>query len=249
MAQDDGDTSIEQWCIAFDLHLDSMFEIYHDTEVDFVEMAITELKDLLKMQDDVTLTDVFNNTMYDWYYGNFFTKMLTLIFQPYLYSKPCFMGSYAKRLSEVQIRAMYRLAYKLITEGTCIPDQKDYYNETPFTYILRCEKDHWRSIPDDIKEWMPSFRYLFKHGTNVINRQQEYIRRWHRAYRQKRKDAVGVIESWWLEIILNPDTHIGKKKLKVLEQHFHTYAHAHSHSHPQAHSHLQVCTKSIANLV
>ena len=215
---------LEQLCIAFDMHLDFLFELYQNTNVDFVKTAMEELVKVVDLYPAVKVADVLNNTMYDWYYGNFLTKLLALIFQPYLYSKPCFIGDYSKRMSGSQIRYAYRLAYKLVTEQQCVSDQSDYYGETPTSYIQRCDRELGDLLPADIRAWIPSFAYLFKHGKDIVHRQQAFIRTWHRHWMAKRKHAVDIIQSWWLEIILNPDTRIGKKKFHALEHRFNKLA-------------------------
>lgn len=207
---------IEGIALILDSRLDVLFNTWYNTEIDFIERALDEIV----LFEGIKLPDVLNHSMYNWYFGNFYTKLLVMIFQPYLCSHPCFFDDYNRRLSDTQIRCALQTIYKLLSHRLCDPNKKDYYEHTPYTYLVELEKAF--ELPEYIVKWLPAFKYVFKHGYNVVENQQSYIRRWYVKYLNKRRRAVKIIESWWLEQILNPDNKVGKSYILKLSKRFDT---------------------------
>lgn len=174
-----------------------------------------------------------NNTLYDWYFGTFLNKILTMVFQPYLYdpdsgipirerydSKSC---PNIMRLSDMQIRDALWTVYYLIINNYCDPTIKDYYDLTPAEYVSTANKS-LIILDQDILDYIPQFSFILRRGKSLVTLQQSFIKKWHTEYIRKRREAVAVFERHWLEVIMNPNTTPGKRKFKQLQSHFYQLA-------------------------
>lgn len=210
------------------LELLSQFNIYVDEL--FLKQSNTNVKIFSTALDKFPqVKPHLNNTLYDWYFGTFLNKILTMVFQPYLYD-PEFgipiserydsaSQPNIKRLSDVQIRDALWTVYYLIINDYCDPTIKDYYELTPTEYVSTANKS-MICLDQDILNYIPRFLFILLHGKSLVKLQQSFVKRWYAEYMRKRRQAVAVFESRWLEVIMNPDTKPGKRQFQQLQNHF-----------------------------
>jgi hypothetical protein len=205
--------------LEFNTYLDTLFIQYANTNHKIFSDAFAKYPTIYKN---------LNQKIYEWYFGTFLNKIVTMVFQPYLYDPdweslvPLTEQRY-RSLSDIQIRDALWHTYYLIINNHCDSTIKDYYDVTPFEYVSSA-RDSRTPVDDYIYHYIPSFEYVLKYGTSVVLKQQEYVKRWYSRYIKKRKHAVSVFESRWLEVILNPYTRHGCKRLKQVEDHFYQVA-------------------------
>lgn len=209
----------------FNKCIDELFVQHSNTDVKIFTTALEKFPQV---------KPYLNTTLYDWYFGTFLNKIVTMVFQPYLYD-PDFdywqiSGRYdsqsqpnLKRLSHVQLRDALWTLYHLIINDYCDPSVKDYYDLTPLEYISTTNK-LLIILDQDILDFIPRFSFILRHGKSLVQFQQSFVKKWYSEYMRRRRAAVGVFESRWLEIIMNPDTAPGKRKFQKIQAHFYELA-------------------------
>lgn len=205
---------MEEKLLEFDAYIEQLFIQHANTNHKIFTDAFAKYPEVLPH---------LNKTIHNWYYGTFLNKIITMVFQPYLYDPDWSNSKPFRRLSQIQIKDALWHAYYLVTHRYCDPEIRDYYDETPFTYVRTSEKT-FIPIDQDIYTYIPAFLFVLKDSSNAISKQQAHIRKWCMEYTLKRKHAVAVFEKRWLEIILNPDTKQGRKKIQKLSSHFYQLA-------------------------
>lgn len=208
----DIDISVYEKIHKFDVYIEELFHKYHNTDYKIFSETLKVFP---------SIVNYTNIQLYNWYYGNFLSKIVTMVFQPYLYTdtETTITQLFEKRFSNIQILDAIWVCYYLISNRYCDPTIKDYYDETPYDYIDHFQKDN-KDLPYDIKKHIKSFLYIFNAGSDIVLLQQYYIKRWYKKYIKKRKNAVSIIEKYWIEYMLNPNTIIGFQKMKQIENHF-----------------------------
>lgn len=181
-----------------------------------LDLFVEECKSIMSENDNIIidLPKIFGDkSMYNWYYGNFLNKIILLIYQPYLYTNS---NTY---VSKSQAQDALRCCFKLITEYNCNVHEEDYYEWSILSYLYNvpCMK---KGIPEYLINFLPSFRFLFRNGTDCISIQKKFVRSWHEKYKTKRRSAVSVIEKHWLMVMYSPNTDVGMRKIKTLKEHF-----------------------------
>lgn len=201
---------IEDTLHKFDIFIDKQFQKHYNTDVKIYSEAFKRFP---------TITSYTNLQLYNWYYGNFLSKVVTMVFQPYLYSDSLCNDLFEKRLSHIQMLDSIWTCYFLIVHGYCDPAVQDYYDDTAYSYVANFHKDS-KDLPYDLRRHIKSFMYIFRAGKDIVLIQQYYVKRWYKRYIKRRKSAVAIIEKHWLEYILNPNTRVGYRKMKAIEKHF-----------------------------
>jgi hypothetical protein len=198
-----------------DFALDYNFKVYIGKNEPFVSKIINDF--ISKEGKNIDISLVFNTGLYDWYFGTIIHKLLIYVFQPYLIFKtfPKTEDKYKHMLSKLQIQDILNVIHKLIINNNVELNLLDVYDDTAFDYITKFTKNNI-IIPDILKEYIPAFKFVLRNGKNAINIQQKIVRAWY----LKRKQAVLTIENSFLELILNPDSELGKKKITNLSKIF-----------------------------
>lgn len=89
---------------------------------------------------DINLNDIFNSTIYNWYFGNCLTYFYTLLLQPELYITQFVQFSYEFVQSVVDI------VYNLVSKYNCSTSCIDYHDLTIFDYLNRLSQEHTEKI-------------------------------------------------------------------------------------------------------
>ena len=215
----------EEIAVILDGITDALFNAFHNSDIK-IGTIVMQTANHYSTLFNTDIREIYNSQIYNWYYGNFFEKLVLLIFQPYLYSIDNNTGitnNYEKRLSHPQIQDVIYVIYTLLRNRECNYSIIDYYDKT----VLDTIRDYTDNtdIPDDIRKYTKTLNLLFQDGGLEIYRvQRKWLKRWIRRYRERklkeRKRAVSVIESAWLELLLNPDHPIGIRHLQRLSINF-----------------------------
>lgn len=215
----------------FDEYIDNQFLLFCNTDFKIVSNALEFCKNVIKYRGEpgVTLTDVLNFKPHEWYYGNFIEKLLALVFFPYTIHDGYQHRNFNRRLSTVQIHDLIWNMYHLVcVTGECAHNVINYYETTPLNELRQlCLDNYHADIPQDIHEYVFPIMFILRKGPSAVTTQQSFVKRWIIAKREQKRAAVRRIESWWLEIMLNPDHNIGQKTVERVAERFYNTAHAH----------------------
>lgn len=161
-------------------------------------------------------TIVHDTSHYDWYYGNIAHCIVMAVFDPDLMFHTFDMGTTDMRVTHEQAMDGLYCLWKLVqVMDLNVLGQRDYYDMTPRDVLMRV-------IASDVKNEgarhlgsvIPGFYMVLKHGKEgVVTLQQKGIMRWAERKRAIKKKAAGVIEKWWLEIVLSPYHKVGSRYL------------------------------------
>jgi hypothetical protein len=214
------------------VYIDDMFEKYHNTDFKIVSDAIAFCKKMVLEENKnrhgngrtLTLADILDSTPYEWYYGNFISKLLVLLLFPYVLDDAYGRVAFEKRLSTTQINDLIWNMYDLITTSQCRHNVKDYYGFTPLQMVWGVYADALSDVPSDILDRFAELTYILRNGPGIVQKQQKFVKRWITKRRELRSKAVRSIEKWWLEVLFNPDTPVGQKKINTLSKHFYSLA-------------------------
>jgi hypothetical protein len=205
--------------------VDEFFMVFCSLKTPILSYALEEYNDHHKQ----FLTEAINKQIYDWYYGNFSTNIISLVFSPGLIlGQPLRNEDMFKVcMSRAQVHDTLICSYKLIFDHGLLIDIEDYYGHTPVQTLQFIKTSYLSVMPDHLKEYMDSFIYIFKHGLKVKGVHRKIIRTWRNNARNKRLQrqtkAVRKIEDWWFEIVVCPDTAVGTRYLSnVLAPKFHS---------------------------
>lgn len=208
-----------------DDYINEEFWMHNNTDVKIVSNALTYLNELLEKTDGrVCVSDVLNAKPYEWYFGNFISKLLVMLVNPFVLISD---GTaqveqlYTHCLSAIQVNDLIWNMYRLVISGQCAHNVEDYYGFTPLQSLTHFVNEE---IPLHIRECFSEIRCILKHGEGIVKKQQGFVKRWIDIKRAQKKAAVERIEGWWLEILLNPDSNVGHRKVGALSSHFYGLA-------------------------
>ena len=194
---------------------DKMLDVGYDSGVPFFMSTLVKFISL-NPKNGVSLKSVFEcKHIYSWYYGSTLNKIVLMVFQLDIYNY------FNSPLTRPQIQDALHTCYILIINDYCSSNLPDYYGETLYQYL--CQIDP-RTLSPLSQEYLPSFKYLFKHGPKIILIQQKLISRCVSRILTRKKKAVMVIERQWQEVICNPYTSIGKGTLRRNAERFYALA-------------------------
>jgi hypothetical protein len=198
--------------------LDESFRNHIGTSVKFASDTLNKFKALYEKELKITdISKIYNACIYEWYYGTIIHKLLLFVFQPYLFLD--FKNKYDTILSKIQILDILSVIYYILINNNCDVTIKDYYECSVIEILMLVEKNA-NILPNELKEYLSAFKFLTRYGNRILNIQQMMIRKYVHHITMKKKRAVSTIEKYYLELILNPDTEYGKKKINQLAMRF-----------------------------
>jgi hypothetical protein len=107
--------------------------------------------------ENVNINNVFNSTIYNWYFGNCLTYLYTLLLQPELYvtRSPAFSYEFVQGIVDI--------VYRLVSQYDCSIHCIDYHELTILDYVTRFSQEHAEKIKIHIDHFL-SLYYLAKFG-------------------------------------------------------------------------------------
>lgn len=218
-----------------DEYIDCQFLLFCNTDYKIVSNALEFCKNVInhRAAPEVTFSDVLNSKPHEWYYGNFIEKLLALVFFPYtIYDGyQNFDRNFNRRLSTVQIQDVIWNMYNLVcVTGECLHNVVNYYEITPLNEVRQlCLGNDNAIIPQDIHDFISPIMFILRKGPGAVITQQSFVKRWIHAKREQKKTAVKRIESWWLDIIMNPDHNLGHKTVEKMAERYYNIAREYDH--------------------
>lgn len=134
-------------------------------------------------------TYLINEELYEWYFGNLCHKIASIV--------------QMKGITDKQIANITNTTFHLLMFDELRTNVRDYYDETPIDVLKSCAN--------------PSIKPLYvllKYGKKIIEIQGLGCKQYLNNVTIKKKKAVRTIEKWWIEILCNPDSTIGKKMIQ-----------------------------------
>jgi len=158
------------------------------------------------------ITQILNAKLYDWYFGNCISDFVVMIFMPRL-----ILGNEAANvyMTKFQVHDAYRTLYRLVHFYNVQTATIDYYGDVYHAVVADlCLRSLYNGLPEHIKEAIPQFHCLLKHGSNLILIQEAFMKKFIlRKQREKRIKAYLTIANWWFDIVNSPYTMPGQRLL------------------------------------
>lgn len=168
----------------------------------------------------IPMRDIYNQRIYEWYYGNILGFLYTLALQPELYLE----GDENKKrgITKHQQRSCILEAYRIMKDHGVDHTAIDYYENTIYEYAKGTIESGtaWGEEPEH-----RLMLFLAEKGAKGVEEAQG---RWVECLRgmllRRKKRAVSAIEEWWFHIVSDPDTRPGARLLGQRAKAFHRMA-------------------------
>lgn len=198
--------TIKSCCMLIDNKMVKLLKKYHNTDVKIVSKTLRFINKI-SIEYNVPENEILNYSAYEWYYSNFLNALLTYMFAPWIYT-------HDKQLSHVQKHDLIYHIYKLVVNKQCKRNITNYYEESFIKsldfYAIR------DNIHDNVKKYISLLKIIFKYGSYLLNKQQQFIKLFIR-----KKRALKIISNWVAcNITWNPNNKIGQKRIKLLSDNF-----------------------------
>jgi hypothetical protein len=208
-------TNIERCCTLIDIKMTKLLKNYHNTNVKIIKKIFKYVNNLSN-RFNIPVNKILNYNAYEWYYSNFLNALLCYMFVPWTYT---ILDN--KKLSHVQIHELIFHIYKLVINKQCNLYIIDYYEQTFINslngYAIR------NDVCNYAKKYIHLLKIIFKHGSNLVNKQQKIIKFKLNILRLKKRIAKRIISNWIAEKILwNPNHIKSQKRIEELSKHFYS---------------------------
>lgn len=170
-----------------------------------------------------TISEILNYKLYNWFFGNCISDFISTIFVPsnvihvdlavsQIYSRD---NRFLYALKPEQVHDAYKTLFRIIHFFGVKANVIDYYGEPYHEQLLHLTKLSVQfSMPEHIKNAIPAFYLLLKHGDRLILMQEAIMMRFIlRNRKKKRVAAYNKIADWWFEIVSSPYTAPGQRLL------------------------------------
>lgn len=190
--------SPENYASLFTEFITCTIQLYNKSNENIIYICFDIFENYISKQSSISLQNIYNYKLYDWYYGNILTFLFSLGYRYDLFR--------IKKQYEHINHQLYIKCYDLITKYNISIYDTDYYGSN----IYDCLSYMQTRYPNRIDKYFNSFKFLSKYGIRINSLQKKYSSKFYR----KRKEAVQKIENYFFEILYSPYTKIGKKYLE-----------------------------------
>lgn len=180
----------------------------------------------------ISVRDVMNHKLYEWYYGNALHMIVCFMYIPQVVRT---LNGQTKFLSRKQCFNAVHTMFLMIAREHVSLDITNYYDETAYglcTSLVKSVRDVYAHTlgdtlyPSHLLEVSSTVIYLLKSGSHARTTQNKYVQRYlaDARYKKRLKAAANTVIDWvtfWVsEYYMCPYTRAGKRLLKIRARKF-----------------------------